>query len=97
MSGSALIFASVHALETASSTDSEQVCESPLCDIRFPQTGLAIEPRRFCSSKCRQQTSILRRAANLLQVLPIAHQMDVLLSFRKPRLRIEDNEACFLK
>ena len=66
MNARSLILDSVHAVETALETDSEIVCESPLCSTRFPQTGLQMEPRRFCSEKCRQQTSILRRAAALL-------------------------------
>ena len=27
-----------------STLDSETVCENPLCDVRFPQTGMAISP-----------------------------------------------------
>jgi hypothetical protein len=38
------ILDSVHAVETVEITVSEAVCESPLCDVRFPQTGLKIEP-----------------------------------------------------
>ena len=45
---------------------SEMVCESPLCGIRFPQTGLKMEPRRFCSDNCRQAASLIRRVAVLL-------------------------------
>jgi len=54
----------------ASPRDSETVCESPLCDNRFQQTGLKIEPRRFCSDQCRQQASLIRRVGALLNDLP---------------------------
>ena len=61
---------SVHAVEMASLKDSETVCESPLCDNQFPQTGLRIEPRRFCSDRCRQQASLIRRVAKLYGLSP---------------------------
>src|SRR5262245_27486504 len=56
------VLGSVLAVETACLRG----CESPVCSVRFPQTGLQIEPRRFCSGRCRQQASIIRRAAALL-------------------------------
>ena len=56
----------VHAVEMPSLKDSEMVCENPLCDVRFLQTGMAISPRRFCCYKCKQQNSIIKRAAALL-------------------------------
>ena len=61
------ILDTVHAVETMEVTGSEPVCESPLCDVRFPQTGLKIEPRRFCCDECRQQASLIRRVAVLLE------------------------------
>jgi hypothetical protein len=61
------ILDTVHAVKTVEVTGSEGVCESPLCDVRFPQTGLKIEPRRFCCGECRQQASLLRRVAILLE------------------------------
>jgi hypothetical protein len=48
-------------------TGSSKVCESPLCGVSFPESGLACKPRRFCSDACGQQVSILRRAAVLLE------------------------------
>jgi hypothetical protein len=60
------ILGTVHALGMPFLKDSEVSCESPLCDIRFPQTGLKMEPRRFCSDKCKQQASLIRRVAALL-------------------------------
>lgn len=44
-------------------------CASPLCDVRFQQTGLAMKPRRFCSDECKQHASIIRRAMSLLATL----------------------------
>ena len=63
------ILDSVHAVETVEMTGSETVCESPVCDVRFPQTGLKMEPRRFCCGTCRQQASLIRRVAKLLEGL----------------------------
>jgi hypothetical protein len=60
------ILDSVHAVETALLKGSEVSCESPLCDVRFPQTGLKMEPRRFCSDSCRQAASLIRRVSALL-------------------------------
>jgi hypothetical protein len=58
---------SVHAVGSSKLTGSETVCESPICDVSFPQSGLEIEPRRFCSGDCRQQASLIRRVAKLLE------------------------------
>jgi hypothetical protein len=58
--------------------DSEPVCENPLCSVRFPQTGLKIEPRRFCSNECRQQASIIRRAAKLFEGLSDSTVLEIL-------------------
>jgi hypothetical protein len=62
MTAPAPILDSVHAVETPLL----QRCENPLCSVEFPQAGLKIEPKRYCSPQCRQETSILRRAAILL-------------------------------
>jgi hypothetical protein len=72
------ILGTVHAVETVEITVSEAVCESPLCDLRFPQTGLKIEPRRFCCGECRQQASLIRRVAALLEGLPDDEALRVL-------------------
>jgi hypothetical protein len=67
MNGKASILASVHAVKSTFLTGSEIVCASPICSVRFEQTGLKIEPKRYCSDQCRQQASIIRRAAKLLE------------------------------
>jgi hypothetical protein len=58
---------SVHAVETASLTGHLPVCENPLCDVRFPQTGMEISPKRFHSDRCKQEASLIRRVAKLLR------------------------------
>ena len=46
------------------------ICESPVCNVDFEQSGIArLEPRRFCDSKCRQNAWIIRQAAKLLKQL----------------------------
>jgi hypothetical protein len=67
MNRSTSILPSVHTVESTLLADSEIVCASPICSIRFEQTGLKIEPKRYCSDQCRQQASIIRRAAKLLE------------------------------
>jgi hypothetical protein len=59
-------------------TDSETVCDSPLCDVRFPQTGMAIIPKRFCCDECKQQASIIKRAAMLLEGLTDKKVIEIL-------------------
>jgi hypothetical protein len=73
MAATSSILASVHAVETVML----QVCENPLCTVQFPQSGLKIEPRRYCSAQCRQQASLIRRAANLLKVLSDVEVLNV--------------------
>ena len=58
---------SVHAVEMGKEAALLTPCGNPLCEIQFPQTGLKIEPRRFCSPDCRQQASLIRRVVALLE------------------------------
>jgi hypothetical protein len=74
MAATSSILASVHAVETPLL----QVCENPLCAVQFPESGLKIEPRRYCSPQCRQQASLIRRAAALLNVLSDADVLKVI-------------------
>jgi hypothetical protein len=67
------ILDTVHRVETASS----ERCRNPLCENRFPQSGLAVNPRRFCSDTCKQQASLIRRAAVLLKVLSDAEVLKI--------------------
>jgi hypothetical protein len=54
-------------VETSIAAGSVRVCDSPLCAVSFPDSGLKCKPKRFCSDECAQQASILRRAAELLR------------------------------
>ena len=59
----------VYSVETALSAESEAVCANPLCSNRFKPSGMAASPKRHCSEQCRQECSIIKRAAKLLNVL----------------------------
>ena len=67
------ILDTVHCVETPAL----KRCGNPLCQNRFPQSGLPANPRRFCSDTCKQQASIIRRAAALLDVLSDAEVLRV--------------------
>jgi len=54
------------------------VCENPLCGNSYEQTGLVMNPRRYCSDECKQQGSILKRAARLLVGLDQARVWEIL-------------------
>jgi hypothetical protein len=80
--GRSLNLDTVHAVEMAFLKDSETVCESPLCNVRFEQTGLAISPRRFCCDRCKQETSVIRRVRNLLDGLSDERVLEILRGMR---------------
>jgi hypothetical protein len=61
--------ASVNALEKAQTGVSLQLCESPVCGVRFKQGGLEISRKRFCSNECKMDAWVLRRAIKLLEGL----------------------------
>jgi len=61
----ASILDNVHALETANLMQ----CASPICSNRFKAGGIIGSPKRFCSDQCRQNASIIQRAAKLLKSL----------------------------
>jgi len=79
MNDTSSILAIVHDVETSSLKDSES-CGNPLCAKRFAPSGLRIKPRRFCSEICKQQASILHRAAVLLSGLPDSAVIAILRS-----------------
>jgi hypothetical protein len=64
------ILSSVHAVETPFPERSEIICANPLCSGTFKPGDVANSPKRFCGDPCKQQASILRRAAKLLDALP---------------------------
>jgi hypothetical protein len=53
--------------------DSERVpegsltCSSPVCEVRFEQTGTKMEPRKYCCDRCRLDAWHLREASKLLE------------------------------
>jgi hypothetical protein len=71
-------------VETASLIDSETVCESPLCDVSFPESGLPCKPKRFCSDECAQQASVIRRTAKLLENETDERVLEILRGKGKP-------------
>jgi hypothetical protein len=60
------------------SAGSLRVCDSPLCAVSFPESGLRCKPKRFCSDKCAQQASILRRASELLRGVSDERALEIL-------------------
>jgi len=58
---------SMQAVETGELTGGQTVCGSPLCSVRFAPGGMPQSRKRFCSDRCLQEASLLRRAARLLK------------------------------
>jgi hypothetical protein len=56
----------------------EIVCDSPLCDVRFEQTGMAISPKRFCCDDCKMDAWIIKRAAKLLEGLSDERVLEII-------------------
>ena len=79
MHDSASILDSVHAVQSPLSMKSEAVCGSPICLKRFKPSGLSISPRKFCSPQCRQNASVIKRAARLLVGAPEKMIIEILL------------------
>ncbi len=44
-------------------------CGNPTCILAFEASGTAMQPRRFCSDRCRLNHWILRKAGALLAPL----------------------------
>lgn len=63
------ILDTVHDVETAELRGSLRVCDNPLCDVSFPESGLACKPKRFHCEECKQQASLIRRVSALLEGL----------------------------
>jgi hypothetical protein len=80
MSARKTVLPSVNAVESTLSQESETVCGNPVCQVRFPQSGLRIEPRRFCSDSCRMDAWIIRRTATLLKEVSDAKVIKILRS-----------------
>jgi hypothetical protein len=76
------ILSSVHAVETPFPEGSEITCGNPLCSASFKPSGITISPKRFCSDPCRQQASLLRRVANILEALSDDQAIQILRRMR---------------
>jgi hypothetical protein len=68
----------VNDVETPSLTGSSTVCESPVCSVEFEPSGLEIKPKRFCSDQCKMNSWVIRRAAKLLEGIPIERVTEIL-------------------
>jgi hypothetical protein len=53
-------------------------CESPVCDVRFEQTGMKIKPKRFCCDGCKMDAWVIKRAAKLFGPLSDERALEVL-------------------
>jgi hypothetical protein len=51
---------------TAFLKDVETVCGGPGCTNRFGASGPQVRPRQYCSHRCRQRASVIKRAARIL-------------------------------
>ena len=41
-------------------------CENPLCGHQFHRSGTKMDPRRYCSEKCKFDSWVIKRAGELL-------------------------------
>jgi hypothetical protein len=73
---------SVHGLDTLFPAGSEIACGNPLCSASFKPGGIAISPKRFCSDPCKQQASLLRRVAKILEALSDDQAIQILRRMR---------------
>src|SRR6516165_2900556 len=70
MNGRSAVLGVVHNEIRASLQDGGTACVGPFCTNRFEGSGPRVRPKRYCSKECRQQASVIRRAAVLLADLP---------------------------
>jgi len=59
----------VNAVESDLRNDSKTVCDSPVCSVRFDQTGMAISPKRFCGNACKMDVWAIKRVSRLFEDL----------------------------
>src|SRR5262245_33983389 len=45
-------------------------CSSPVCEVEFGPSGMAISPRVYCCDQCRKDVWVLKRAASLYGLSP---------------------------
>ena len=64
-------------------------CESPLCSVEFEPSGLKMEPKRFCSDRCKQEASLIRRVAALYRLeVEVMHEVLTNLSLVNGKSRV---------
>ena len=64
-------------------------CESPLCSVAFESSGLKMEPKRFCSDRCKQEASLIRRVAALYRLeVEVMHETLTNLSLVNDKSRV---------
>jgi hypothetical protein len=61
-----------------SSAGVREVCDNPLCDASFEQSGTVMQPRKFCCNDCRMNAWIIRRAAKLFESIPRLRVLEIL-------------------
>ena len=54
------------------------ICQSPMCNVRFEQTGMKVNPRCYCSDECKWNAWAFRRVRSLLKALSDAEALKVL-------------------
>ena len=57
----------------------------PICLNGFKPSGLSISPKKFCSPKCRQDASVIKRAAKLLMSSPEKTIIEILSKLSKEK------------
>ena len=72
------ILNSVHGIEDGQAEVSLNTCENPLCRTKYQPTCLPWVKQRYCSDPCRQQMSIIRRAAKLFEPVPRLRVLEIL-------------------
>jgi hypothetical protein len=80
-SGTSLNTNTVNAVQSGSSKG-PGTCGSPVCSVRFDQTGMAISPKRFCCDQCKLNTWAIRKAAKLLKGYSPADVYEILMEAR---------------
>jgi len=64
-------------------------CESLLCSVAFEPSGLKMEPKRFCSDRCKQEASLIRRVAALYGLeVEVMHEALTNLSLVNDKSRV---------
>ena len=64
-------------------------CSSPVCEVKFEPSGLAMEPRRYCCDGCKTDVYALRRVAKLYGLeVEVMHEALTNLSLTNDKSRV---------